>query len=110
MNRWIDGLSTATPPPSSLTPPTTTEFTDSNTFLPRKENCQRGMSLLRIRISCPTGILVFFGMEEFVRNGGRRQPSRVDSEQRPHVNVDVNVDLCSALSCELVGILSNLKR
>ena len=30
---------------------------------PSKGYCQRGMSLLRIRISCPTGILVFFGME-----------------------------------------------
>ena len=29
--------STYTPPPSSLTPPATTEFTDSNTFLPRKD-------------------------------------------------------------------------
>ena len=37
MNRWIDGLPTATPPPSSLTLPATTEFTDSNTFLPRKD-------------------------------------------------------------------------
>ena len=27
-----------------------------------------------------------------------------------HVNVDVNVDLCYTLSCELVGRLSNLKR
>ena len=45
---------------------------------PSKGYCQHVMSLLRIRISCPTGILVFFEMEEFVRNGGRRQPSRVD--------------------------------
>ena len=45
---------------------------------PSKGYCQRGMSLFQIRISCPTGILVFFGMEEFVRDGGRRQPSRVD--------------------------------
>ena len=37
MNRWIDGLSIATPPPSSLTPPATTDLTDSNTFLPRKD-------------------------------------------------------------------------
>ena len=37
MNRWIDGLSTATPPPSSLTPPATTDLTDRNTFLPRKD-------------------------------------------------------------------------
>ena len=37
MNWWIDRLSTATPPPSSLTPPATTDFTDSNTFLPRKD-------------------------------------------------------------------------
>ena len=37
MNRWIDGLSTTTPSQSSLTPPATTDFTDSNTFLPRKD-------------------------------------------------------------------------
>ena len=45
---------------------------------PSKGYCQRGLSLLRIRIGCPPGILVFFGMEEFVREGGRRQPSRAD--------------------------------
>ena len=27
-----------------------------------------------------------------------------------HVNVNVNIDLCFTLSCELVGRLSNLKR
>ena len=37
MNRWIYGLSTATPTPSTLTHPVTTDFTDSNTFLPRKD-------------------------------------------------------------------------
>ena len=37
MNQWIDGLSIATPPPSSLTPLATTDFTNSNTFLPRKD-------------------------------------------------------------------------
>ena len=37
MNRWIDGLSTTTPPPSYLTPPATTDFTYSNTFLTRKD-------------------------------------------------------------------------
>ena len=95
---WIDGSMDCPPPPLPH-------------YLPPSEGYrQRGLSLLRIRTGCPTGILVFFGMEEFVREGGRRQPSRADSEQRPHVNVDVNVDLCSALSCELVGILSNLKR
>ena len=45
---------------------------------PAKGDRQRGLSLLRIRIGCPTGILVFFGMEEFVRKGGRRQPSRIN--------------------------------
>ena len=45
---------------------------------PSKGYCQRGLSLLRIRISCPTGILIFFGTEEFVREGGRRQPSSSD--------------------------------
>ena len=78
MNRWIDGLSTATPPPSSLIPLATTNYTDRNKSLPSKVYRQRGLSLLRIRIGCPTGILVFFGMEEFVREGGRRQPSRAD--------------------------------
>ena len=95
MNRWFDGLSTATPPPSSLTPLASTDFNDSNTFLPRKD-IVNAACLLRIRIGCPTGILVFFGMEEFVREGGR--------------NVDVNVYLCFTFSCELVGRLSNLKR
>ena len=38
MDWCIDGLSTATPPPSSLPPPlATTDFTDSNTFLPQKD-------------------------------------------------------------------------
>ena len=99
MNRWIDGLSTATPPPSSLTPLATTDhhWLYRQKYLPpSKGYLQRGLSLLRIRISCPTGILVFFGMEEFVREGGR--------------NVDVNVYLCFTFSCELVGRLSNLKR
>ena len=35
---------------------------------PSKGHFQRGLSLLRIRIGCPTGILVFFGMEEFGAN------------------------------------------
>ena len=72
MNRWIDGLSTATPPPSYLTPPASTDLP------PSKGYRQPGLSLLRIRIGGPTGILVFFGMEDFVREGGRRQPSRAD--------------------------------
>ena len=37
MDLCIDGLSTATPPSSSLTPPATTDFTDSNTFLPQED-------------------------------------------------------------------------
>ena len=46
--------------------------------IPSKGYRQRGLSLLRIRTGCPTGILVIFGMEEFIREGGRRQPSRAD--------------------------------
>ena len=37
MNRWIGGMSAATPPPSYLTPLATTDLTDRNTFLPRKD-------------------------------------------------------------------------
>ena len=37
MHRWFDGLSTATPPPSSLTPLASTDLTNSNTFLPLKD-------------------------------------------------------------------------
>ena len=51
-----------------------------------------------------------------LRNGGVRPQGReastypCQSEQWPYVNVNVNVDLCSTLSCELVGRLQNLKR
>ena len=37
-----------------------------------------GLSRLQIRIGRPTGILVLFGMEEFVCEGRRRQPIRAD--------------------------------
>ena len=45
---------------------------------PSKVYRQRGLSLLRIRIGCPTGILFFFVMEEFVREGGRHLPIRAE--------------------------------
>ena len=37
---------------------------------PSKGYCQCGLSLLQIRISCPTGILFFFGTEEFAAREG----------------------------------------
>ena len=75
MNQWTVHLN-----PSSIffDPPWHHWLYRQQYFPPSKGYCQRGLSLLRIRIGCPTGILIFFGMEEFVCEGGRRQPSRAD--------------------------------
>ena len=81
---WIDGSMdwwTVHRHPHTIffDPPPVHHWLYQKQYLPSSKGCcQRGLSLLWIRIGCPTGILVFFGTEEFVRKGGRRQPSRAD--------------------------------
>ena len=52
----------------------------SSLFRPTRLGSRRPPSLTNssFRNSCPTGILVFFRMEEFVREGGRHQTSCAD--------------------------------
>ena len=110
MDRWVDGLSTATPPPSSLTPPATTDFTDRNTSLPRKDI---------VNAAC----LCFGSVSAVPLVSSSSSEWKSSSAMEGGANLSVligTITSCKcrrkrrfvlyAFTCELVGRLSNLKR
>ena len=109
MNRCIDGLSTATPLLSFLTSSATTDFTNSNTFLPQNDI---------VNAAC-----LCFGSVSTVPLVSSSSSERKSSSTREGgANLAVPIGTTTSckcrrkrllvfytLSCELVGRLSNLK-
>ena len=104
---WIDGsMDCPLPPlPHLLWPPRPP--LNLTTAIP--SSLERILSTRHVSASYPYQLSHWY--PRLLRNGGFLPRWRAcRSKQRTHVNVDVNVDLWSTLSCELVGRLQNLKR
>ena len=111
MDQWIDGLSTVTPPPYSLNPPATTDFTDSNTFLPQKDIVSAACLCFGSILAVPLVSSYYLERKSSsAREGGANLAMPIGTTTSCKCGRNVNVDLCYTLSCELAGILSNLKR
>ena len=109
---WIDGsMDCPLPPLPHLLWPPRPPLT-----LPtaKPSSLERILSMRPVSASDPYRLSHWY--PRLLRNGGVRPQGReastkpCQSEQWPHVNVDVSVDLCDTISCELVGRLKNLKR
>ena len=106
MNRWIDELSTATPPPSCLNPPATTDFTDSNTCLPQKDIVNAACLCFGSVSAVP---LISSSSLEWRSLSARECGANLAVPIRTMTLCKCRY-LCYMLSCKLVGRLSNLKR